>query len=493
MRPLVRLAFVSLLIAAPAVTGAAQYHAPTFLVGGSQLGTSSEWASGLWIVDGTRRTAVSLFAPHVRPAEIRVACMDVDNRCIMFVAKAATWGTIHNVQDGVFRYDPDAQTITTIFRGNYTTLGPAKFIYGMTVNQDGDYVFGAEAQEPTVRDYRIYKVGASRTLTTVLSTLRDIHARAEFTGAMGRNIDTGNYLALTNSVSGPFNWNYPVLDVDEQGRWTVYSNGGGSHFTKFGWMQRYGHLHQDYETGDLQIVMSILGKPAHVYRLKPGSTPRTTLWALGHPYGFTYQHNAPGIPDLQSAARRRYVVPAYYYQPSQPGKEDAYWPAYTTVDQENYLTTGHVCPLPENLPTRYGPTYNLSLVFEFYRNRHIASVKTGEGKWTLLFSVPNHPGKQYKAIVGTSGVRPPLALPDGRRLCLKFDVLSHLSMHGLLGSTFDPGPGQLDAKGEARGQLDVSAFLPTGGLPIWIAMVVLDPNAPLGIAYIPNPHVIRVP
>ena len=81
---------------------------------------------------------------------------------------------------------------------------------------------------------------------------------------------------------------------------------------------------------------------------------------------------------------------------------------------------------------------------------------------------------------------------DNRKIYLRPDNITPPSLNGWLTPIFDPGPGKLDANGEATGGLDFSK-LPSIGLPIWIAVLVLDPNAPNGIAYIPDTYVFLTP
>ena len=83
-----------------------------------------------------------------------------------------------------------------------------------------------------------------------------------------------------------------------------------------------------------------------------------------------------------------------------------------------------------------------------------------------------------------------MLLPDGRRIYLVPDALTVLSARNALQPFFQPGPLMLDANGEATGNLDLSGIGPLGR-PIWIAVAVLDPNAPLGVAYLPDTYVMR--
>jgi hypothetical protein len=128
---------------------------------------------------------------------------------------------------------------------------------------------------------------------------------------------------------------------------------------------------------------------------------------------------------------------------------------------------------------------------DFYRGRNIQSIRTAPRRYTIHFSFPHHPGKLYAAALGFSGVRPGIVLNDGRRIALNPDVLMVATVGNRVPNLFSPGPGMLDANGEAQGRLDVS-FLPQLDLPVHVIAVVLDPAAPGGFAVIANPFVIIV-
>ena len=101
----------------------------------------------------------------------------------------------------------------------------------------------------------------------------------------------------------------------------------------------------------------------------------------------------------------------------------------------------------------------------------------------------------YVLVGAVSGVRPGLALPDGRNINLNWDLIFFMSLANLLKPYFDPGPLKLDANGEAKGVLDLSTLpIPKNGLgmPFWMAMAVIDSQAPSGIAYLPDTYVMRL-
>lgn len=478
---------VVLLVAA---RGSAQYLDPIYFAGGRDYDPAGKYASGLWLLNGARQVSDPLFPVSLRSARISSAAMDSDNRRIVFVAGFPTSATV-NLKDGLFRLDPATGKVETLY-----ATPPGQWFHSLLVNQDGDYVFGARTilTSPSTRtDYHIFKIDAARRLTTVLSTIRDLGEPGQLSAALGRNIDSGNYLlsAIGSSPPARHDWVHGVLDVDvnHDGKWTTFSNGGGhtlpnSAYPGFGWFQDCGRLRQDYATGALRTV----GYFGTVLELKPGKTPRTTLYVCGAPVDWYHVYPAEGLPDLQSAARPRYVAPAYLDRFPTAGMVDG----FLAVDQATYFATGNPC-FPRTSPQTTYPAIYQPYVFEPYRGRQIASVKTGAARWTLRFSLPSHPNQRYVAAAGISGVRPPLRLPDGRRIWLHFDDVTRLTLAGVSKPYFDSGPGVLDANGEAQGVLDLGALGPTGGLPVWIALLVLDPNAPLGIAYIPDTQVIRVP
>jgi len=86
-----------------------------------------------------------------------------------------------------------------------------------------------------------------------------------------------------------------------------------------------------------------------------------------------------------------------------------------------------------------------------------------------------------------------MLLASGRKIYLVPDGFTTLSLIGMLKPFFDAGPLMLDKNGEAKGSIDLSSLPPIGGIPIWIAMAVLDAAAPDGMAYLPDTYVFRLP
>ena len=218
-----------------------------------------------------------------------------------------------------------------------------------------------------------------------------------------------------------------------------------------------------------------------MYQLKPGTSGLTTLSTItGFPYYYPQGRNDQY--DLQTAANPRYLSAGHASQ------LHATWIMHLDVSTWNLSTIDTVITTAEYLNP-------YSYQFDFYRGRHIQTVLTGPNKWDIRLSVPHHPGKSYVLVAGVSGVRPGLALPDGRNINLNPDVITYVTLANLLPGIWSSGPGTLDANGEAKGLLDMSTLSvpPNGlGLPLWIAMAVTDPQAPGGLAYLPDTYVMRL-
>jgi len=157
-------------------------------------------------------------------------------------------------------------------------------------------------------------------------------------------------------------------------------------------------------------------------------------------------------------------------------------------DQKNYTVTNVNVDPKKILPTQYNHVYT----FDFYRGRHLQTVSTGTRQWNIHISCPNFPGKNYALVLSASGYRPGIKLPDNRTVHLNFDDLFNLSSKNMLKPFFDPGPLQLNAKGEAVGTIDLRTLPPKLNIPVWMALAVMDPQAPNGIAYLPDTYVMRL-
>ena len=125
-----------------------------------------------------------------------------------------------------------------------------------------------------------------------------------------------------------------------------------------------------------------------------------------------------------------------------------------------------------------------------FPDREVATLRKAPGKWDVLLHLAGEGGSAYAVGLGLSGVRPGVALPDGRHLWFNPDALTPLSIDGRLGPLFTGYAGVLDPSGRATARLDVSMLPALKGLRIWIQAVTLAPAAPLGIRTIPDPVIL---
>jgi len=440
-------------------------HSAEYLCGGSPYlcGTT---VPGVWLVKGNG-SATSLFlAGNI----IHSFCMDVDNRKIVFavggVPYASTCLPSTGPDHGLYRYDPGAMTYETIYGpDSMACFAPNK----IHVDQNGDYVFSCWQRSGLTSRYCLLKADRAGTLTTVLSTASLGHP-AFLDRSVERNIDTGHFLVSDGmSRTSPTTLNNPIHEVAADGTVTTWSTGG-----KYGWIGSHA-MPQDHGSGAIEGPHD-----RYLFQVKPGTTSRTILATLrvGTALAVNF-HNFKF--DLQSAAAKRWVG-----TPSTPGGGFTSWIAH--LDRSGSASSIHVSGLPAGKAVRDND-------FAFYRGNHIASLKTGKNRWDLLLSCPRSPGRAYAIAASISGVRPAAPLPDGRRINLVPDAITTATLNNWLPGIWNPGPLILDANGEARGFLDLSSLpVPPGGIgmPVWIAMAVLDPGAPWGVKYLPDTIVIRI-
>ncbi len=440
------------------------YHADEYIAGGAWAAVSqpTNFLKGVILLKGNGTVTTV-----ARPPQHAVSyCMDVDNR--HFVA-LITWDFVSTAapgQAGLYRFDPTTLAQTTIYGPDTINFYRP---YHLHVNTDGDYVFNGMIRNPTSVDYRVMKVDRNGVLTTLLTTAR-IGRTAAPSGYIGRNIDNGNLLICDNTiVPGTLQW--PVLELAPDG--TVHSFNDGSNY---GWNPcSKHHCEQNVLNGHVE-------GPYHdrLYRLTPGSAPRGVIATL-RAGAQTAVRVYNGKFDLQTAPVQRWVSTPF--TPSTTSTVNQ-WLAYVAMD-------GTVTSMRYTSLMRAVSNYD----FVFYRGRHIQTLKTGPHKWTILLSCPRSPGRPYMLAASLSGVRPGVALPDGRRINLRIDEATRLTLGNLAPAIFNPGPLVLNASGEARGTLDLTSLSPPPGgfgVPLWIALAVLDANAPSGIRYLPDTHVMRI-
>jgi len=460
---------VAALAAAPTRPGCAQgavtYHDSRYLGGGHGDYTTGSAPRGIFIYDASAQSVQTLVQPRSYAFGFQ---MDADNRRVVFTAEKynGTSTLATGPEAGLYRIDPATLTLETL-------AGPdtLRFFrpYKVFVNHDGDYLVGAQSLvwngSAYVSDHVLYKVDRQKRVTTFLTSLA-LGRPARFTRHIGVDIDTGHYLVCDDYYTyAPTTIQYPVLEVRDDGSMHTWNPGLGH-----GWFGYY-NAPQNHRTGHLEGPQGV-----QVYQLQRGTSARTTLATLSLPLrGLILS----GDFDLQTAARPLWVGLGYS---SIAGHNTSY---VFHVDRATFATSWVATD------TRNG---RIDYDFDFYRGRHLQTVKTAPGRWDIRISAPRFKGKPYVLVAGMSGVRPGFPVPDGRHVNLNLDPLSVATLNNWLPMLFRPGPQVLDPNGEATGRLDLNPLgvpLPIG-IPLWLALAVIDPNAPSGIAYLPDTYVMRV-
>lgn len=467
-----RISLLALLVAVMLVGAvSAQYHDSKYLFGGYGT-TSSLYAQGPWLADAGNQTFTKL-GPGGTWYQSYGMAMDVDNKKVICLPRGTT-STSYQYKGGIFRIDPTTNTMVTVFQDAnliYSNCGPVH------VNQDGDYVFAAYSRSTqsstTQYHYRLYKVPSlGGTASTLYSSTKFFNLSTTCYQGGQADIDTGDYVLQVYNT----NIRYGILNLSLDGSTlTTWSTGG----TYGLYTYNYDNLMRDWDTGNWECIYG-----DYIYQLTQGTMTRTTLYNLGYPGALRVYYGCKH--DLRSSGKRTARLGGYIWN-SNP---TYYEPAVLTVDMSGppYAVT-YVSVDPQRKTARQ---YNYCYAFNFYRGRHVQTLMTAPKKWQMRISCPNYAGKSYVAAVSISGYKPAIPLPDGRKIYLRPDNLTQPSLNGWLKPVFDPGPGKLDANGEAVGGLDFSS-LPSIGLPMWISVLVLDPKAPNGIAYIPDTFVFKTP
>lgn len=145
----------------------------------------------------------------------------------------------------------------------------------------------------------------------------------------------------------------------------------------------------------------------------------------------------------------------------------------------------------------YGPPANGVLTaygMEIGGSRNLSPVRTAAPNNRDVFvSFPAHGGKAYVIAASLTGMRPAVPLGDGRQINLIPDSLTVVTVNNLLPGLWSPGPGKLDAAGLAQAKLNLNLLgSALRGIPVWLAAIVLDPAAPVGIAAVSETLVLRL-
>lgn len=457
-------AFAALALATAA--SAQSHHDPRYIVGGALPSNDTTITQGIQLLDMTTPSAPSM-AKLFQPGFTSRFVMDRDNIHVLFTAQgsSSTNSLYSNLRGGMFRYNTKTGRISTVTAPAWSATTGYESFYHAEVDHDGDYVVGNydfDRLNPQNSGYRLLRVSPAGVSTTIIGPNR-LGRPTQFTGQIGRNILTGNMLVCDLwQRTSPSTLVYPILEVDtDTGLVFTFHNGAGH-----GW---YGFwsLPQNHRTGDIEGPWG-----TRVFRIRPGNQPRSTVTVL------------PGLPtpiyggtefDLQTAASPQMVATSFTNAPRQT--------YFFTIDPKTWSVTA----------TRTSPTLKTDgNGLAFYRGRHTQTLITGQRKWQVRLSAPNHPNKGYAVAVGFSGLAPGIKLPDGRNINLNLDAAAILSLRGQLMPFFDPGPNRLDQNGEAIAILDAKLLGGRIGIPCWIAWIVIDPAAPGGIALIPDTYVMRL-
>lgn len=432
----------------------AQYHTKKYLLG---VEDNTLPLCGALILDATRYppTATTLAGTE----SLCHVTMDADNEHVLVSARGSS-GSSQLLNHGVFRVHPTTRRFTTVYAVPYTRV-PALYFFQTTIDQDGNYLVVVSERTGGPGQNEIWKVKRSGVVSTVLArTALGVYNFFQH-GRVQRDIDTGLHLVTSNTrvVNG---LSSPVFELDtSRGTITTWHAG---HTAQVFSSLFHRSLPQNYRNGHLEGVIE-----NKVVRMGPGKNTVATLATLG-----TSVYNGDRAFDLQSAARPCMVSFGSWVLHNVP-------PAMLFVDAQNFSCRQITVP---------GFSWD-ARSFAFYGGRHTQPVLIGPRTWQIHLSAPGYPGKAYFAALGASGVRPGVPLADGRRILLNPDVLTALTGGNQIPMLWKPGPGVLNAKGRATATLDLRGTR-AQGMCIWIAWVVLDPQAPLGIAYIPDPYVMRI-
>lgn len=352
--------------------------------------------------------------------------MDADNRHLLLSRTG-----------GLYRLDPETNLLTTVF------TAPGIVCYHTEVDQDGAYVCQAQLNStPT-----LLRIRPGISVTTIAS----FSGSSRPYGAMTRDGDTGAMLVGDIQFGQGL-----VLSVDtETSTVSTWSTGLGPGI----------QMSFNPRTGAVETARN-----QHYVELTRGSTGSRPLTRV-IPGPFSALIRADRL-DLATDAD-----PRFFCILDDAGSS---FPTTTSMLQVDRTTFSVTSLLVSAKKTR-------ASTLEFYRGRNTQSIRTGAASWDVRLSAPAHAGKRYVVVLSLSGMREGLVLADGRRVNLALDAVSLASLTGGLGSCVDLGPGVLDQDGAAVIRLDVA---PIGRLNrvVHIAWAVLDPNAPLGVAFLPDSY-----
>jgi len=356
---------------------------------------------------------------------------DIDNKLIVFAEGS---------NKGMFRLDPGTGLWTTILVDTTVFDYPTE----ITIDHHGDYIIASSDPSYT---YGLYRLSGT-TLTTIITTVT-MGLQGKFTGGLVRDVDTGNFvLQMYGGSSGP----HPMISIAPDGTFTTiianYCTLGGPRY----------QITQDMRTGDFYVGGNDSAQGFLVQVTKGGTS--TVVATSTDRFAF----------NVLAADRASSTAPRLVH----PYIKNLYYTDLKTSTVTSVAVTGSSVS-PRGIT--------------FSRGRNLQTVLTAPKKYALNFSFPTFPGKGYAAGLTLSGMRPGITLTDGRSIPANLDWLLVMTVNNGFQPIFVPGPGILDANGEAKGSMDLST-LPALGIPVHLVAVVLDSTASLGIAAIADPWVM---
>lgn len=421
-----RTAAALFLVALLSVAVSGQYHSAGYLTASTRVELTTQVGSV-----GSVQTLWD------NPAAVNGLAMDTDNRRVICGDGSSAFG-IH----GLLAIDPATLAVTTIIQNGNLLYGPLD----LAVNGDGDYVFTNRYAEPIAPTFTRYGIGlfkyspATKKLSTITTTVR-LGRPGNWSGGLAIDIDSGDYVVQDREWSA----GAPLLRINDTGSIATLASGLDPRYT----------ITQDLRTGDWYSPAG-----SQIWVVKPNSSKPTSLFTPGGGGGW---HSAIAF-DRASAAAPRIV--------SRDGR------ALYFIDPATGLVT----------TTALSSSSGTPWAITFYRGRNLCSVQTAPGQYTLRLSFPDEGGKGYLMAMSLTGVRPGIALPDGRTIPLAADAFTTLSLLGLMGSAWSRGPLVLDGSGEAAGALDVTG-LPVSGVRCWIAALVVEKGI---VGTVADPIVIKL-
>ncbi len=113
-------------------------------------------------------------------------------------------------------------------------------------------------------------------------------------------------------------------------------------------------------------------------------------------------------------------------------------------------------------------------------------------RFQVVGEFPGSPNRPYALGLGISGMRPGVALPDGRTINILPDVVTVLSVNGLLGTATQGFAGTTSTYGQFLASFSLPK-VPSTFPPIVVAGVVFDPAFPGGLDIAPSVAVKVIP